>query len=142
MTRIAATDTQRARRVLAERTGRIAEWLAVASLWFRGYRVLSRRCRTGRGEIDIIAVRGRRLAFVEVKHRAALDDAADSVRPRQMARMHAAADAWVARHRAYQSHDRGFDAVYCAPGRLPVYAPDHLQPRIRRAGLPGPYSSR
>lgn len=133
MTALTAHELRRKRRVAAERTGRLAEWLAVVWLWVRGYRVLSRRCRTGRGEIDIIAVRGRRLAFIEVKYRAARDDAADSVRPRQMARLHAAAEAWVACHRAYQSFDRGFDAVYCAPGRLPLYAPDHLQPRIRAA---------
>ena len=35
-----------------------------------GYRILARRVRTPYGEIDLIAVRGRRLAFVEVKRRA------------------------------------------------------------------------
>lgn len=124
------TQSHRRRRVAAERSGRIAEWLAVARLWLAGYRILSRRCQTGRGEIDIIAVRGQRLAFVEVKHRADIALAETSVRPRQMARLHAAADTWVALHRRYADHLRGFDAVYCAPRQWPRYAADHLQPRV------------
>ncbi len=41
-----------------------ARWLAA-----RGYRVLERNVRVGRGEIDIVARQGRELVFVEVKSR-------------------------------------------------------------------------
>ena len=40
--------------------------------WFyrlRGYRIVARNLRVGRGEIDLIVRRGRALAFVEVKTR-------------------------------------------------------------------------
>jgi putative endonuclease len=134
ITRLSATplaNHRRGRRVAAERAGRLAEWFAVARLWCSGYRILARRCQTGRGEIDIVAVRGQRLAFVEVKHRAALGDAETSVRPRQMERLHAAADTWVAQHRRFAAHTRGFDAIFCAPGQWPRYARDHLQPQVR-----------
>ena len=54
---------------MRERRGRIAEWIAAAFLCLKGYRILARRYRSKLGEIDLIAVRGRRLAFVEVKRR-------------------------------------------------------------------------
>lgn len=43
--------------------------------WFyrlRGYRIVARNLRLGRGEIDLIVRRGRTLAFVEVKTRQSL----------------------------------------------------------------------
>ena len=57
-------------RIARYRRGRLSEWLAAAALLAKGYRILGRRVRTPYGEIDLIAVRGRRLAFVEVKRRA------------------------------------------------------------------------
>jgi len=36
-------------------------------LRLNGYRILDKRWRCAGGEVDIIAVRGRRLVFVEVK---------------------------------------------------------------------------
>ena len=57
-------------RAVAERRGRRGE--GFASLWLRlqGWRVLARRVKTPRGEIDLIARRGHTLAFIEVKWRA------------------------------------------------------------------------
>ena len=61
---------QRARgRQRAERRGRLAEWLAAGALMLKGYRLLARRQRGPFGEIDLIAVRGNRIAFIEVKQR-------------------------------------------------------------------------
>src|SRR5262245_23358717 len=54
-------------RIARYRRGRLSEWLAAAVLLGKGYRLLGRRIRTPFGEIDLIALRGRRLAFVEVK---------------------------------------------------------------------------
>lgn len=114
----------------AERRGRWAELVAVLMLGLRGYRVLARRMRTRAGEIDIVAVRGHRLAFVEVKYRAQLDVAEASVGQRQSLRLHAAAAAFVARHPGFRHHEQGFDAVFLAPDRLPHYARDYLGPRV------------
>ena len=59
----------------AERGGRRAE--ALAALWLRlkGWTILARRVRTPVGEVDLIARRGRTIAFVEVKARASAADA-------------------------------------------------------------------
>ena len=49
----------------------------------RGYQVVARLFRTPLGEIDLIARRGRLLAFIEVKARADLDQALVALGPRQ-----------------------------------------------------------
>lgn len=106
-------------RVIAFRTGLSAESRAAAWLLARGYRVLARRYRTPVGEIDIIARRRNLVAFVEVKARADLDDAAYAVTPRQQQRIIAAAQAWLMHNPQYEQFELRFDAVLVAPGRLP-----------------------
>jgi len=78
------------------RRGRFAEVLAAAALMAKGYRILDRNVKTRAGEIDIIAVRGKRLVFVEVKRRLTADAAEAAIGGRQAARIHAAADYWLA----------------------------------------------
>ena len=60
----------------AERRGRGAETLACWYLRLKGWRILARRARVPGGEVEIIARRGRPLAFVEVKARATQEEAA------------------------------------------------------------------
>ena len=91
-----------------------------------GYRILGRRVRTPFGEIDLIALRGRRLAFIEVKRRATRGEAEAALTPRQAGRIARAAEFWISRHPAFRDHDRGLDAVLVLPRRLPVYLPDVL----------------
>lgn len=114
-------------RRLAERRGRLAERLAAALLLAKGYRILARRHRSRYGEIDLIAVRGRRLAFVEVKARPTFDEAEQSLTDGQAARIADAAEQWVWRHPAYRAHEIGLDAVLIMPWRLPRHAPNALQ---------------
>jgi putative endonuclease len=109
------------------RRGLTAEWLAAALLMLKGYRILARRHRTRLGEIDLIAVRGRRLAFVEVKRRTTIDAATQSIGELQTQRIAAAAEQWVWRHPAYHAHEIGLDAVVVAPGRLPRHLANVLQ---------------
>jgi putative endonuclease len=115
-----APPTYRRRR--DERRGRIAEFTACALLIVKGYRILGRRVRTRVGEIDIIAVRGRRLAFVEVKLRPSLAEARSAVHPRQSRRIARAAASWLAHHRRYTGHEQAFDVVLVAPGCWPRHA--------------------
>jgi putative endonuclease len=74
-------------------------------------------------------VRGRRLAFVEVKLRATADDAEQTLADCDTRRLHAAAEHWVARRPGYAEFELGFDAVLLVPWHWPSYRRDALQPR-------------
>jgi putative endonuclease len=114
----AAPSPERSRRY---RRGLSAEFVAALYLRAKGYRVLARRHRTPLGEIDLVAARGRRLAFVEVKRRASLADAEASITPRQRTRIRRASDLWLARHPRYREHEIGFDLVFLLPWRWPIH---------------------
>jgi putative endonuclease len=106
-------------RVAAFRTGVSAESRAAAFLMAKGYRILEKRFRTRHGEIDIVARRRNLVAFIEVKARASLDEAAYAVTARQQLRIVAAAQAWLMAHPEHADFDLRFDAVLIAPRRLP-----------------------
>jgi putative endonuclease len=106
-------------RVAAFNTGLSAESRAAALLMAKGYRILAKRFRTPHGEIDLVAKRRNLVAFVEVKARATLDDAAFAVTPRQQARIINAAQAWLVAHPDYAEFELRFDAILIAPRRLP-----------------------
>ena len=104
--------------------GHVAEWLAVALLVVRGYRILARRYRSPFGEIDIIARRGRRLAFVEVKRRPTMAQAEAALGAMQAERIGRAAEHFMGRHRRYRHHEMGMDVVLVAPGSWPRHEPN------------------
>jgi len=106
-------------RVAAFRAGISAEARAAAYLMAKGYRILAKRFRSPYGEIDLVARKRNLVAFVEVKARASLDDAAYAVTPRQQARIIAAAQAWLMAHPEHAEFDLRFDAMLIAPRRLP-----------------------
>ena len=108
----------------AQRWGRWAERLAAWRLRLAGYRVVARNFRSPVGEIDLVVRRGRVLAFVEVKSRGLLADAAEAIRPAQQARIRNAASAFLARHPQLATLDLRFDAVLVPPGRFPRHLPD------------------
>lgn len=107
------------RRRRAESRGRGAEGVAALLLMAKGYRVLARRYRCGVGEIDLVARRGRTLAFVEVKARGELDSGLGALTPRAQRRICAAARHWIMRHPAAATADIRFDLVVLAPWRRP-----------------------
>ena len=106
-------------RVAAFRTGISAESRAAALLMAKGYRILAKRFKTPHGEIDLVARKRKLVAFVEVKARASLDEAAYAVTPRQQQRIIAAAQAWLMAHPEHAEFDLRFDAVLIAPRHLP-----------------------
>jgi putative endonuclease len=113
----------RPEKIAAFGLGLSAESRAAAWLLAHGYRILARRWRSPLGEIDIIAARRRLLIFVEVKARATLDEAAESVTERQKQRIAAAAEIWLASNPQPAIRDMRFDAILVAPGKLPRHIP-------------------
>ena len=106
-------------RVAAFRMGLSAETRAAAFLMAKGYRILAKRFRTPYGEIDIVARKRNLIAFIEVKARANLDDAAYAVTQRQQQRIIDAAQGWLMAHPEHAEFELRFDAILIAPRRLP-----------------------
>lgn len=123
-----ATAPPAAERRRRYRSGLVSEALAAALLRAKGYRILARRARTRYGEIDIVALRGRRLAFIEVKRRKTPGDAALAVTPRQRERLMRASQAWMARTRHTRHLEPAFDLVLVVPWRLPRHVRDAIDP--------------
>jgi putative endonuclease len=113
----------RVERQAAFRVGISAESRAAAFLIAKGFRILARRWKSPVGEIDIIARRRHLLVFVEVKARNDLDEAAESLAPRQQRRIAAAAEVWLSLHGDNGFRDIRFDAILVAPGKLPRHIP-------------------
>jgi putative endonuclease len=113
----------RPERVAAFGLGISAESRAAVWLIAHGYRILARRWKSPLGEIDIIAARRYTLIFVEVKARATLDGAAESVTERQKQRIAAAAEIWLAKNPMPTIRDMRFDCILVAPGKLPRHIP-------------------
>ena len=103
------------KRVRAYRHGLFAETVAALLLRLKGHRIVARRYKTPVGEIDLVALKGKRLAFVEVKRRKSLDDAGWSLPTRARRRIVRAAQYWLAGHPDYAGHDLAFDVVLAAP---------------------------
>ncbi|WP_372422994.1 YraN family protein [Salinarimonas chemoclinalis] len=115
-----ASGAARRRRALAH--GAFAEWRALAALMLKGWRPIARRWRVPGGEIDLVMRRGRIVLFVEVKARAALDDARVAVTPQKRRRLARAIRAWRSRNRwADTGWSFRVDAVFLGRGRWPEH---------------------
>ncbi len=97
--------------------GRRGEQLAESWLRRAGFRILHCNLRAGRGEIDLVALEGRTLCFVEVRTRRGdrFGTPEDSVDARKRARLVRAAAAWLRESRARPRRVR-FDVVVVEPG--------------------------
>lgn len=107
-----------------EKRGRDAEQAAALWLRMKGYRILDRRVKTPKGEIDLIASKGRMLVFVEVKAREDRGKALDAVTPDLQRRVQDAANIWVSRRPKLAGWLWRFDVVLIAPGGLPRHMRD------------------
>ncbi len=114
----------RARARRAERYGRLAEVLCALALRLKGYRLLARRHRTPMGEIDLIALRGRTVVFVEIKARRSVHEAAEAIRPRQRARILRAAEYFLSRRPELADRPVRFDAMLAGRFTLPRHVKD------------------
>ena len=110
----------------AEKRGRGAEGLAALYLRLHGWRILARRARVAGGEVDIIARRGRTLAFVEVKARSTDDAAAFSLDRHRLRRVAVAAERLAPRFMR-EGDDVRIDALFIVPRRWPTHLADVWQ---------------
>lgn len=115
------------KRQRAEREGRRGELTAEIFLRAKGWSILARRRKTPLGEIDLIARRGRLIAFVEVKWRRNADDLAIAIDEFRLRRVAAAAEA-IAHEYASDGDDLRIDVILLAPGRLPQHIVNAWQP--------------
>jgi putative endonuclease len=116
-----------AKRLVAERRGRRGEALAAWYLRLKGWRIVAQRLKTPRGEVDLIARRGRTVAFVEVKWRATSADLDLAIDERRLRRVAAAANALAPRY-SRDGDDLRIDVVLLAPGRWPRHIVNAWQP--------------
>jgi putative endonuclease len=93
--------------------GRHGEDLALARLEREGFRILARNLRTRRGEIDLVALEGSTLCFIEVRLRSRSDygSSAASIDGRKRRRLIAAARELLARERFPPHAALRFDVV-------------------------------
>lgn len=117
-----------ASRQRAEKRGRRAERVAALYLRAKGYAILAARVKTPVGEIDLIAKRGRVIAFIEVKQRATIDLALTAVPDRSWHRIAHAADNWMARQPRLTGHDWRYDLIAMAPRKWPAHQQDYWRP--------------
>ena len=122
------SEARRNRGEQAFRRGRWAERLCRLSLLLRGWSILATDVRglpgSGVGEVDIIARRGSILAFIEVKARPTLAQAAEAISQQQQRRLVRAAERFLAAYPCYAVHQIRFDAMLVQPWRWPHHLPD------------------
>ncbi|HKC03883.1 MAG TPA: YraN family protein [Sphingomicrobium sp.] len=100
----------------AEQRGRGAETIACWYLRMRGWRILARRARVPGGEVDIVAKRGRTLAFIEVKARGDESAAAFALDEFRLRRVAVAAERLMPRYMDGVENVR-IDAIFIVPFR-------------------------
>ena len=102
----------------AEARGRRAETIAAWYLRFQGWRIVGQRVRNPRGEIDLIARRGRVVAFVEVKARVSEANLATAIDAYRLRRVAAAAESLLHEY-GKGAEEMRIDVILVAPWAWP-----------------------
>ena len=114
--------------------GKWGEQVAYEYLLMQGYTMVERDTRQGHFEIDIIATKGNRIIFIEVKTRSDLKvDPVQSINSRKIGRICAAANSYVKQHKL--PHEVQFDIVIVI-GNPDSYTIEHI-PDAFIAPMPG-----
>jgi putative endonuclease len=122
--RAARLAARRARGAASRIAGHRRELLAALILMLKGYRILGFNLKTPQGEIDLLAQRGRLLVVVEVKSRASMEAALESVGRTQLQRLRRAGRALLARRPDRLHLNVRYDLVALAPRAWPRHIPD------------------
>ena len=110
-----------------ETKGRIAEYLAIAYLMLKGYRLVAHRLRTPLGEIDIVMTKKKTLIAIEVKWRSSTLNAGESIKYFQQQRINRALQWYLSRKPYWRQHDLRCDAVLISPRRRYLPKIHHIQ---------------
>ncbi len=105
-------------RAMAEKRGRQGEAMAAWFLRFQGWRIVGERVKTPRGEVDLIARRGKTVAFVEVKMRSKALDLASAIDAYRLRRVAAAAEILLPKY-GKDTENMQIDVILVAPWRWP-----------------------
>ena len=99
------------------RRGRRAEQRAALHYLLRGYKIVARNAWAAGYELDLIARRGRRLVFCEVKEKTGplFGDPVEMVTEEKQRRIRRAADAWLALQPELDGLEVRFDIVAVRP---------------------------
>ena len=103
----------------SEFRGYFGEFVAILLLLCKGYRILKHRYKLSGGEIDIIAKRGNKISFVEVKTRKSEEKCQIAITPWQLHRIRNASQFFLKNHPKYLSCDLNYDVILVADWHLP-----------------------
>lgn len=114
-------------------TGKWGEDIACETLISKGYAITERNLRIGNYEIDIIAMKGNRIIFIEVKTRTdSYVDPLEAIDNKKITRMSRAADAYI--RNSGLRHEAQFDIVIVigTPEQYRVeHIPDAFMPPLK-----------
>ena len=117
-------NVRSARGLAARLSGRKAEVWAALLLMLKGYQILGFRLKTAAAEIDLLALRGRTLAVVEVKQRTTIEAALEAVSHDQRERLRRAGRILAARRPRLNDAFVRLDLIALAPRRWPRHIVD------------------
>ena len=113
--------------------GQAGEERASRYLKRRGYKIVDRNVRAGRGELDIVARKGDLLVFVEVKSYRDREQGLLAVHEDKCERLRSAASAYLGSHSQLTTLQCRFDLIILTPsgGINPFPKVEHLQDVFR-----------
>lgn len=102
------------------RFGLYGELLTAIYYKLHFYKIIKHRARNHAGEIDLIVLRGKTIAFIEVKsRRKPISHQYQICSPKQFERIQNSAMLFLQAHPQYQAYDIRFDIVVVKPYSLP-----------------------
>ncbi len=109
----------------SQKKGAFAELVACLILKFKGYEIIARNFRphkgTGLNEIDIVAVIGDYICFIEVKYRQDNETSAYAITSQTKQRIAKTAEMFVAFNPKYSNYNIRFDALLMSPFSIPMH---------------------
>jgi len=113
--------------------GRRGEDRAALYLKMRGYKIVDRNVRAGRGELDIVSLKDETLVFVEVKAHQSREQGLLAVNSDKCERLRSAANAYLGKRPKFTGLQCRFDLIILTPrdGLNPFPSVEHLQDVFR-----------